>query len=463
MTVSNFNWTDKDSVKWFILGPLGHIGPYSLHQLKLMLEGKKVAGEVKIWAEGLAEAVLLKEALHESERPSLAEVDTPPDLPPIPEEEIPPVPFENESSVPETEPPEVVETEKETRKIPAWAFIIFAIFLMGFFAFSTLISRQEKIDIHRMSKMGQKLHKRIITENPFAGWKKKIFFKEYLPQDHSHVWLVTASFHQCDVEANFTSLDGKLLTMEDEKVSFSSKGKLDDHIVEFSSMDFTQGNKIIPGMYEMDVKASHCEWNGFLANVMNRFQGPEKEYLGRTKVVLFSKGAVEFNKILDNLIKKKQAIELRKQNENDLFWQDLQQKLETLQAITLQIEQHFLDFLQSDPRKFRQNVKPMIESYTKKFGSFLTSFVIENENYFKTLTYAGKGASQKKNYELMVRLTSKKIGLESMKFIEEFQAIKKRPGPKALKSIQERVKKVFSGIKQEISQKIIQVSEDRSK
>ncbi len=63
MTLSNFDWTDKDSVKWFILLPTGHEGPYSLKTIVKMRDSKKISGDVKIWAEGLTEAHSLNDAL----------------------------------------------------------------------------------------------------------------------------------------------------------------------------------------------------------------------------------------------------------------------------------------------------------------------------------------------------------------------------------------------------------------
>jgi hypothetical protein len=333
---------------------------------------------------------------------------------------------------------------------------------MGYFAFSSVLKNQEVIKIDRLPKMAMETHSRIESENPFTTWDKKIFFKEYLPDDHSAIWLVNSGFQQCDVEASFSSLDGKLLNMGEEKVVFNSRSKLKNHIAEFTTFDFTQGNKIIPGMYELDVKATNCKWSGLIPRIMNQFSGPDKEYVAKTKVVLFSKGAEEFNKVLDNIIKKKMELELREQNQNELFWQDLQQKFETLQAVTLQIEQLILDFLRENPTRFRKDLEKMVTEYTQKYGSFLTSFVVENENYFKSIHPDLKGASEKRNYELLVKLTSTKIGLESMKFIEEFQGMKKNPTSKQLSQIEERVKKTYSSIKREISEKIIQVSEDRS-
>jgi hypothetical protein len=465
MTLSNFDWTDKDSVKWFIMLPTGHEGPYSLKQLVL----QKVPLENKIWAVGLEEAVLLRDVLGGTVRAS--EPDMPPELPPLPieqDDDLPPIPFLNEDESSTYAPEEISEevSPKKTFGFPIWGYVSVAVFLVVVFALGSVIKIDEKFDLHRQAKMTLQLHERILKENAFDGWDKKIFFKEYLPDDHSHIWLVTTSYQNCQVEASFNSLKDKLLTAGDEKISFKSEGVLKDHLVEFSSFDFTSGNKIVPGLYEMDVKASHCQWDGFIPKIMNRFSSPDKEYQARTKVVLFSKGAEEFNRVLDKLLKKKVEVARKEENQNEIFWQDLQQKFETLNAITLQIEQHVLDFLDippGPPGSFSKNLKTMVDQYTRQFGSFLTSFVVENENYFKNLNSEAKGASKKRNYELMVKLTTKRIGLETMKYIEEFQGIKKAPNKEELEKYSDRVKKVYSSIKNDITLKIKQVSADRSK
>lgn len=460
MTLSNFDWTDKDSVKWFILLPTGHEGPYSLKILTQLMEQKKIAGEVKIWAEGLTSPVTLKEALKAPVKAAPV-VETIPDLPPLPEDDVPPLPIESEEKTPPLPAGEAVT--KKTVTVSPLVFIGGAVFIMLFFVAGSLIKKYETFDIARLPKMTVNLQQRILNENSFGGWDKKIFFKEYLPDDHTQIWLVTSSFQHCSVEAAFHSIKDKMLSMKEENVVFKSKGTLDNHVVELSSFDFSSGNKIIPGLYELNVRAFDCKWDGAIPTLMNKFSGPEEEYIARTKVVLFSKGSAEFNTILDKLLKKKSEIELREVSQNELFWQDLQQKLETLQAVTLQIEQQLLDFLEEPPQNFKTSLKSMVDQYTRKFGAFLTSFVIENENYFKNLNREASGAAQKRNYELMVKLSSKKIGLESMKFIEEFQSLKKNPSRKDLDSYSARVRKTYAEIKRDISEKIIQVSEDRSK
>src|SRR5690606_16956725 len=196
------------------------------------------------------------------------------------------------------------------------------------------------------------------------------------PDDHSMIWLVTPSYQSCEVEASFSSVPERLLSQENEEVSFKTKGKLDNHLTEFSSFDFSKGTKIVPGLYEMEVKAGNCHWSSFLAKIMNGFSEPDESYKATTKVVLFSKGAREYNTVLEKLLKKKLDKEQKIYNANELFWQDLQQKLETLQAVTLQVEQLLLDLLEKDARKFLKNLPPTVQEYTQKYGAFLTSFVV---------------------------------------------------------------------------------------
>ena len=181
MTLSNFDWTDKTSVKWFILLPTGHEGPYSLEHLAALLEKKKLGAEVKIWTEGLSDGVSLKNALLPRAAVQVEEVEElPPDLPPLPEEDVPPVPVVEEVKD-VSAPPEIpVVRTKKAVTFPVWAFVSIIAFCMLFFVFGNMVKNQEKFEIRRLPKMTLALHEKILAENKFDGWSKKIFFKEYL-------------------------------------------------------------------------------------------------------------------------------------------------------------------------------------------------------------------------------------------------------------------------------------------
>jgi hypothetical protein len=325
------------------------------------------------------------------------------------------------------------------------------------------VKGQENFSINRAPGMGTELFQKIINDFKFEAWSRKIFFKEYVPADMSHIWLVTSSFQTCHVDASFSSLKGKLLAVNEAKVSFKTSSKIKNHVAEFSSFDFSAGNKIIPGLYEMDLKATNCEWDGLAAKLGNLFKSPEPVYITRMKVVLYHKGSVEFNTILDKLIRKKLDFEMKNQNQEELFWQDLQQKLQTLLAMTLQIEQLLLEFVEKPPGSFKVNLKSTVDKYTKKFGSTLTEFVVQNEKYFSDLEKSElPNMSKKRSYESVVRVTSKNIGLESMKIIEQLQSWKK-PSEEDLARMESRIKKQFELLKNSLNQRIIQLTEDRTK
>jgi hypothetical protein len=445
MKVSNFNWTDKDSARWFILLSNGHVGPYTLSHLIRLHENKKLFYDSQLWAEGLTEPILFKFLLNHE---NLVQTET------------------NEDELPPPVPEEVkifskkVKTKSLKLVLQQKTLFFLLVTIIFILSLSFLLLREtKKIDIPRLAKMSVEMHHRILNENVFEGWEKSISFKEYFGQDHSQIWLVTSGYQNCDVEATFISIKDKLLSYKDENISFSSKGHLSGHLVEFTTFDFNQGVRIIPGLYEMNIKAINCQWDGIMPRLMNGFKPPEKKYLKKMKVLLYSSGLEEFKKNLSNVQKKKILVQKNIKKRSDLVWQDLSQKFHTLEAITNQIEQLFLDFLEPNPKQIKKNLKFLIDQYSKKFGTFLTSFITENEKSFKMLSL--KGVSEKRDYELMVKLTTKSIGLESMRLIEEFQDVGDLSFEKNHLILSEKVKIKFLNIKKDINRTLILISQDQ--
>lgn len=453
MTLSNFDWTDKASVKWFLLLPTGHEGPYSLEALRR----RQLSPEAKVWAEGLSGPVRFGQAWESAQQP--------PKSSPIVEEffPLPELPLDSEELPPP--PPEEVFSNFTDSASPKAKFILMGVMVTGLLllGLGQWISGQEQFELRRAPGMSPKLLQRISSDFKFDGWDRKIFFKEYVPADLSHIWLVSAGFQTCEVEATFSSLDNKLLTREEAaKVSFRTKGRLKAHLVDFSRFEFSSGVRIIPGMYEMDLRASHCSWDTFAAQIMNVFRPVDEEYVARTKVVLYHRGSEEFNQELEQFLRQKLALELKNQSQEEIFWQDLQQKFQTLLAITLQIEQHLLDQVEKDPVSFSRSLKFSVDQYARKFGHFLTGFVVANEDYFEQLESSGVSKlSQKRSYESQVKITAKNIGFETMKIIEELQGLKK-PTKEQLRVMNSKIKNKFESIKELINRKIIQVTEDRT-
>jgi len=417
--------------------PNGHTGPYSLSHLINLYDKKKFFSETKIWTEGLQEAVAFKTYLDfkKSDHKQPQEVN---------EDELPP-PVPNEK---------IKKITINSKKLILLLFIGL-IFSSLFFLKST----QEKFYFSRLNKMSPDLHQRILKENIFEGWGRGLFFREYFAQDHSQIWLVSNGYQKCEVEAIFQSISGKLLSLKNEEINFTSRGYLSHHVAEFNSFAFKKGVRVIPGVYEVDVKAMNCRWDGLWPWLMNIYNQPEKEYNARTRVVLYPDGAEKFFKILENFKKKKNHLKKREQKANEAFWQDLVLKFQTLEALTSQIEQSFLDFLQTPPQLMKGQLTTLVKEYSRNFGTFLTTFVMESGKSFQASPH--ERLSEKRNYEEMIKQTAKSIGLESMKLIEELQEVKSFTSEKKLSGLNTKVKIKFSRIKKEISQKLIQVTQDQ--
>ncbi len=335
--------------------------------------------------------------------------------------------------------------------------------LLIFFGVYQWLKDHEEFVIRRYPRMTLELHRKIQKELHFDGFDKKLFFNEYASPDLTHIWLVATGFQRCDVEAVFRSVKDRLLTMGDEEVEMVSRGKLADHVVELNMFEFRKGSRIIPGLYEMDVKAIRCEWDGIVPRIRNLFSPPEREYEATMRVVLYPRGSEEFQEVLGQLIRKKDELRKETEGQEQLFWDDLQMKFQTLHAMAIQIEQHLLDFLDKGDRDFNQRLKLMIADYTKKYGNGLTEFVVSNEGYFDGLRDTElRSLLTKKDYEGLVRSSSKQVGMESMKVIEKLQKLKK-PKPAELKALRSEVLKNFERLKNNLTKTLLGVTEDRSK
>jgi hypothetical protein len=432
--------------------PTGHEGPYSLETLEKRIEEKKLAPGVQVWREGLPVAISLRDVLSEIANP---DEELPPPLPPLPTEDDEMAPPEFSQEVLETPEPK----KKMGGAVVAGAFV--ALVLFGLYQW---IKQNEVFEIRRYPKMTLELHSRIQKELKFEGLDKKLFFHEFSSPDLTHIWLVTTGFQRCDIEAVFRSVKDRLLTMKDEEVELVSRGKLSHHVAELNVFEFRKGSKIIPGLYEMDVKATRCEWEGIVPKLRNIFDPVEQNYSATMRVVLYPQGPDAFQETLTALMKKKEELKNIAINQKQVFWDELQMKFQTLHAMTIQIEQHFLDFLDNGIRNFHPRLKMMVNQYTKKYGQQLTRLVIDNESFFSGLKEdpAVRPIILQKDYEGIFRTASKSVGLESMKVIEKLQTIKK-PAPKDLTDLRPQVLKTFEQLKVRIEKLLLGVTEDRSK
>lgn len=457
MTLSNFNQTDKQVQQWFLLLPDGHEGPYSIEQLEQKLK-EGLSPDCKVWKQGSEESILIKDLLASDDEMG------PPDLPPLP--------FEINDDLPPDLPVEVEEAEfiPEAPIVPKKSTTVLVRLVLGatillslFVGIQYFLESPESVSWSRPQKMTIETQNLLTEKAVLKDWKQDLFFYEGTSPDYSRFWLVTPQFYNCDIEAQFVAEEQDILSLEPiKKISFRSKTRLENHVAEFDKFEFEDWPKLVPGFYKMNLTAKNCEWNSLrskLANIFNK--APEKVELSYRIGITSQK--VEFLSIaLKKLAEEKFRMEQRKKLAADQFWQDVQQKYQTLLAVSLQVEQLFLDFVNSN-NEWKSSLKLMVDKYTRTFGSLLTNFVVSNEEDFKKLREDKvKDLSVKTAYESRIRGAAKGMGLKSMTLIEEWQKLSSKDARSKKAQNLKKVKDTFSAIKKDIENKIIDVTEEQA-
>ncbi len=449
MKLSNFDWTDKSSIRWFIIRKEGHEGPYDFFYLEELSKNKKKSQNLRIWAEGLEGPIDFFDALNhfkkcndlkriEDLKVSNLNLNIPLAKPIEPKEEVLVVPPSIDSILKEG------QNENKRIKIPYvrlfLLFVVFAIYLGLHF--------NQKFYFSRPPKMSVSLHKEILKEFQFEGWNKFPEFKGYIAPDYSEIWLITSGFQTCDVNLSFNSNNGQLLSMSDENVAFKSKGKLINHVLKINQFEFLEGQKIIPGVYNLEILSDRCDWSNFWASIANFFQKPKNKIKSNIKLTLFTQGEMAFHKAMGDLIQKKISREKKRQKLESLFWQDLLLKYQTLQAITLQIQERFEGYVIRTESPTLKNISDLKRVYSLNESYFLTKFVSESENYFKKQKVIS--LIEKDKIENEFRLFAKKIGEISMTFLESLN----EKQSKSIDSISKKMKIDFKYLNDSMLKKI---------
>ena len=448
MTLSNFNQTDKQVQQWFLLLPDGHEGPYSLEQLEQKVKSGDISPDCKVWKEGGQDSYFIHEVMGGNL-----------ELPPMPVgDDLPPeLPFE---SISEESVPVNIEMTPPRNWIPVIAGVSFL--LLIFFVSRNFMLSSGPVEWSRPQKMDMNSYQSISQKLIYESADQPLFLYEATAADYSKIWLITAQFYTCDIEAQFTSVPDEVLSFDIKEVSFSSTGKIQKHVLELDKFRFEKGSKIIPGFYRMNLTAQNCMWEGMRARISNLTDSiPEKIELSY-RIAIFPLGAAALTDSLQQLAKEKYQREQQKKLVADQFWQDVQQKYQTLLAVSLQMEQLFVDFLESN-KSWKAEFPKMVEKYTKIYGALLTNFVISNEDDFKKLrAQQVQNISVKTAYESRIKTSATQMGHKAMEIIEAWQNSKPVSSISGRESLKKNVNKTFKSIKEDLNQKLIDVTEEQA-
>ncbi len=319
---------------------------------------------------------------------------------------------------------EMIEPKKGSKK-KSWRIILLSLVLfLGWW-----VNSHYKIKIELVRPADIRLERFRELKSIFDNSSEKIpLTQAAVSIDYSKIWLIDRSEQQCVFEGSFYSNNNQNLSGVD--IHFQVSGVSTQHWITFNRLNFIEGQKLIPGRYKMNIERKDCRSEGLLAF----WQAPDPNLKLELEVDLYSGDAQELGLRLSELAKKKRQESLKIASKNRQAWRDIEEKLRTLSAISLQIEQNFQELIMSKI-SWSVRLKRVIDSYTLKFGGFLTNFVVQNDADFNVL--ATQDLPQKVDVmgrQSMINAFGKRIGFLSMSLIEKLQKDKVAPNRQALKN-----------------------------
>lgn len=219
--------------------------------------------------------------------------------------------------------------------------------------------------------MLQREYKRMTRMLAIKGVESSLTFS--FSKDFSTIWAGVNFPYEGRVFLELESIPDK--TLSSDAIKVNSIGIVENKLITFEKFNFEKGIRLYPGHYKLKIKLLNKKklnyWLEKFVNLPATFDLETQFYIGNKSDIEFEKELTEF------LIKRKSV--------DSVFWQDLFQRYDTLRLICVQI---YDDFSQSlDRMKNSSDPKAEITNfeikYKSKYGQFLTSFVLENEESFK--------------------------------------------------------------------------------
>lgn len=391
---------DRGEKVWFIIRPDSHEGPYSLSNL----EEKQAAGELKkdslVWARGWPEALpffRVQSAYH-------GEVRVEPEEKPAPF--VRPISREHLDLDRDTPPDLPVAPARWPLLLTALAVLGGGLWLTSKLKPQAELTRPSEMNIDAFRKM----------RSAFEQIDRPVPIPEVVvAADYRKIWLADGTTQMCHYQATFQSEAQD--NLGGNKVSFQTEAPLLQHWAMFDRLNFTEGQKLMPGRYLLTLTREDCAPQG----LMSFWESPHPVLNLSYHVEIFHGAPDELQARMAMVAKKKEAEERQKRELALQAWRDVGEKLRTLSAISQQIEAGFNDLLNRKVA-WKPRMQRVIDGYTMRFGGFLTNFTVKNDEDFSAL--AAQDFPDKVDLmgrQPLINAHAKRIGFLSMGLIEKLQ------------------------------------------
>lgn len=440
---------------WFIIKENDHQGPFEESHLIEMNEKGEIPGDTLIWKEGLDKPGTLNDLV----------LEAPPELPPekpvynpykvlnkIKKEEAPLPPPPRPNAPRELRKEDFIEEEIEERprkkrsKRGPVLFVLFLLVILGVLVGMFFYSKTLENNFTRPAGMGTSDYSRLLEVAKDQGGEVK--FAWAMARDKSKLWMAVNVPYEGAVNIKVTSAPEMILA--DEEIQASAKGQLQKGLVEFNEFQFNSGQRIVEGRYLIEVKSSELQ-----APLLYKLLGKKNFEFSHQDVALLSLlGPERFAEALRKFKKKAQ-------NNASLFWEELEQKYLTVRAITKSIRDSALEVFEGEG-EWQDKVKQFEQNYTQNYGSFFTSFVIQNEKSYEELEQKDfpDKVSVISYYTRLSRM-AKRFGGETMNALDEMQKLSNKT-PEEREAAKETIMEGFNDMNGTIDEALQEIENEQN-
>ena len=390
---------------WYIIKPTAHEGPYSYEQLQEKLSAGQVNASSLIWARGWPEAVEYQR-LRKLFETQVTKLNF--------EQQLDPRIIDSFDDQSVDGPEETDLSEPLTRPKTLSLQVVLSLVLIAFGIAGGVVFYQLKENpvLDRPSTVSVSEFREVKTL--FENTQASIPLPRLLNSlDFKKISLVDRSTQNCSYTLNFFSEASQNLSQE--PIAFTAQAQSHQHWVVFERFDFRDGQRLIPGHYEVNLQRTACSPVGWKKLIESSHQDIALSF----KQSFYTSSLQDLEKSLSLLEKKKRREDERLKIASLEVWKEINEKLRTLKAISSQIGQDF-KLLLDRRMKWPERVQKIVKNYTQNQGSFLSGFLETNEADFKRISEL----EIPMRFELMGRAPlisgfAQRIGLVSSQLIEK--------------------------------------------
>lgn len=404
--------------EWYIFINSGHIGPYSLIEMKAFYDKRDIKESTLIWKEGMKEWLPVKKV--DLFAPLMDDVP-----PPLPAEVFNLPKKMEELLIPSLLQPakeKIVLEAKVTLPPKAKSRLVLKI-IMGIGLICILVAGifiyQESL-LPNLHIKGISPYNREQLENQLSIDDRNMSFALALSMDRANLWVASNQKENLSVTIDLTADNKRILGNENQKeILVRLQGMITHHLGHFTTMRILKGSSFYPGEYNVHIKGKKIHWiNKYLK--LNRHE-LDQPFSMDFKTLIYSGNLREFERKLAER-------RIDKINKSLKPLQDKMEALQTLKSLSKRSMDIFIEKLEHS--KTGKDFASFEQSYINEISPIVQVIVVtadadlkkddRNKIFNKALVDLGRQVGEEA-VEMINKVTSlKKIDARAKKNFREY-------------------------------------------